>query len=84
VLPRLILRLSPDSRCVRCSQFGYVEHKCRLCMACMNISLKLFERQRIKEAFVPRGEEEYHGEVQEEKQKGSETQAGAGGAKPAR
>lgn len=43
-LPSLRLRLSPDGRCIRCGQGGYVEEKARLCLGCLNIGILEYER----------------------------------------
>jgi hypothetical protein len=45
-LPVLILRLVPDASCIRCGQHGYVHDKARLCLACLNLAIKLYERDR--------------------------------------
>lgn len=47
-LPVLKLRLAPDSICCRCGQHsGYVEEKCRLCLACLNLSLLVYSKWKI-------------------------------------
>ncbi len=48
-LPKLLIRLNPDARCVRCGQSGYVGEKCQLCLGCLNISLLLYAQQKRKE-----------------------------------
>lgn len=48
-LPKLLIKLVPDGRCIRCSQSGYVGEKCGLCLSCLNISLLLYAKRKKAE-----------------------------------
>lgn len=51
-LPTLRLRLAPDAVCVRCGQHNsYVEEKCRLCLACLNISLLIYAKGKREQSL---------------------------------
>jgi hypothetical protein len=69
-LPRLKLHLVPSERCVRCGSAGYTEMKSHLCCGCLNISLKLYERWKVKQ--IQNGKELSHGEVQGQGDQGKE------------
>lgn len=45
-LPKLLIKLAPDSRCVRCAQTGYVAEKAELCLACLNVSLLIYAKRK--------------------------------------
>lgn len=71
-LPKLILRMIPDGRCLRCGSSAYTEVKCHLCAGCLDIALKLYERHKRKEAVQSNGGGGKHSEVKGQGDQGKE------------
>jgi hypothetical protein len=50
-LPKLLIKLAPEARCVRCGQAGYVAEKAELCLACLNVSLLIYAKRKKAEVL---------------------------------
>lgn len=48
-LPKLLIKLVPEARCLRCSQSGYVGEKCQLCLSCLNVATLIYAKRKKAE-----------------------------------